>query len=135
MSEEEPGTVRIDKWLWAVRVCKTRSQAATACRLNQVRVGGQHVKASRAVRRGDVVTVCRSEMTRVLQVREVLDKRVGASEVGAYAEDITPLEEQEKARRLREERRLNRTYEVPGQGRPTKKDRREIDAFEEGVGR
>ena len=120
-------SVRIDKWLWAVRIYKTRAQAAKACRLNQVMVAGQHAKPSRAVRSGDIIQVDKDHLVRTLKVTGLIEKRVGAKLVPDLLEDLTPDEEIEHGQRRRQEHRANKTFPWPGTGRPTKKDRRDIE--------
>jgi ribosome-associated heat shock protein Hsp15 len=115
---------RLDLWLWAVRIYKTRSQAATACRGGKVRVNGQNVKPARLVRAGDRIEVRRGAVTRQLEVREVLASRVGAKIVENYLIDHTPVEVYQEASRLSKERRLAQPVREEGKGRPTKKDRR-----------
>ena len=119
--------VRIDKWLWAVRLYKTRSLAAAACDSGRVRIGQQRVKPSRAVKIGDIIVAENNEITRTVKVLALLDKRVGAKLVGHYIEDLTPASEFEK-------RREPGYPAVPlrpkGVGRPTKKERRQWNAFE-----
>ena len=122
--------VRADKWLWAVRVFKTRSQAATACRLNQVRVLNQAIKPSRLLRPGDKIEVEQEVSTRTLLVLGLIEKRIGAKRVAEFMEDQTPAAVLEQARQLREQQRQNRVFHRPGEGRPTKKDRRAMDEFE-----
>ncbi len=106
-------SVRIDKWLWAVRLCKTRQLAADACRLARVRIGGQEVKAAREVRPGDIITVEQPDITRTVRVLAPLEKRVGAGLVPGYMEDLTPPEERAAARRRAEESALNRVSSPP----------------------
>lgn len=110
-------TVRVDAWLWAVRVYKTRSAATTACRAGHVRVNGEKAKAAQAVRLGDELRVRISGFDRMLVVRQLLNKRVGAPLAAAAAEDRTPPREPVAAIALRDR----------GAGRPTKRERREID--------
>ena len=124
-----PDAVRIDRWLWAVRIYKTRSQASSACRLNQVKVDEQFAKASRLVSVGTTIQVEKDQMTRVLKVVALTEKRIGAKLVAEFLEDITPTEELERARAAREQLRLNRVYQVRGEGRPSKKQRREMEKF------
>ena len=121
-------SVRIDKWLWAVRLYKTRSQATNACKLGQVTVQGQTAKPSRAISVGETIIFERNALTRTVRVVALLEKRVGAKLVDDFMEDVTPEEEFERARREREERRRNRVVD-PGAGRPTKKKRRRIRSF------
>ncbi|HWD19884.1 MAG TPA: RNA-binding S4 domain-containing protein [Verrucomicrobiae bacterium] len=116
--------VRIDKWLWAVRACKTRSQAAEACRLGRVTVAGQPVKPARDVKVGEIISVKQYEITRTLKVLQLLEKRVGAAAARQYVEDLTPPSEYEK-RREPDFRPL--ALRPKGAGRPTKKERRALD--------
>jgi len=117
--------LRIDKWLWAVRIFKTRSLATAACNAGKVKVNGQPVKPSREVRKDLVIHVQEGPLTRIIRVVDLLHNRVGAKLVHGFMQDMTPPEEYE---RLREIRRS-----VPkrprGVGRPTKKERREIDTW------
>ncbi len=121
-------SARADKWLWAVRLYKTRALALNACRLNQVRLGGQPIKASRLLRCGDVLEIDHALCKRTIKVLDVLDKRVGAKVVPTFMEDLTPESELHAARSKREQTRINRVY--VDTGRPTKRDRREMEAFE-----
>ena len=127
-SELENG-VRADIWLWSVRVFKTRSLAAQACRKGHVTIRDREIKASRLVRIGDELAVKRRFITLRLRVVDLLTRRVGAKLVPDYCEDLTPEEEIEQARE-----RARSVAEAPkredGQGRPTKKDRREMDELE-----
>jgi ribosome-associated heat shock protein Hsp15 len=116
--------VRIDKWLWAVRVFKTRTKAADACRSGHVAVAGIPVKPSREVTVDDTVVVRMDEMTRTFRVLASLEHRVGAALAPQYVQDLTPPSELEKRR----EPRLVPLFSRPkGSGRPTKRDRRQID--------
>lgn len=110
-------TVRVDAWLWAVRVYKTRSAATTACRAGHVRVNGEKAKAAQHVRIGDELRVRISGFDRILIVRQLLVKRVGASLAAAAAEDRTPVREPTAMLAVRDR----------GAGRPTKRERRDID--------
>jgi ribosome-associated heat shock protein Hsp15 len=115
---------RLDKWLWAVRAFKTRTQAAEACRLGRVTIAGQTVKASREIRVGEILTVKQSDFTRTLKILQPLHRRVGAAIAKEYVEDLTPPEEYQKKR----EADLRPFAGRPrGSGRPTKKDRRVMD--------
>jgi ribosome-associated heat shock protein Hsp15 len=116
-------SVRIDKWLWAVRVFKTRGLAADSCRHGHVRIAGQPVKPSRQVRMNDVIVVKKEQMTRTFKVLRIIERRVGAPAAREYAEDQTPASEWEKPKEP-----LFRPLARPrGSGRPTKKDRRRLD--------
>ncbi|GAA1695998.1 hypothetical protein GCM10009808_11570 [Microbacterium sediminicola] len=120
MSGEQRLSARVDAWLWAVRVYKTRSAATTACRAGHVRVNGDRAKAAQQVKPGDELRVRIAGFDRILVVREPIVKRVGAPQAALAVEDRTPPPPS------REE-----TPFVPvrdrGAGRPTKRERREID--------
>jgi len=128
---ESPERDRIDKWLWAVRLFKTRSLATDACRSGSVEVSGQAAKPSRAVRPGEIVGVRQGLIQRTVVVRAVPPGRVGAKLVAAFCEDRTPPEEFEKARTHRVQQILARAR---GSGRPTKRERRLIDRLFGGLG-
>lgn len=115
--------MRIDKWLWCVRAFKTRSDATAACRGNRVQIDGGAVRPARSVRVGETVAVSLGHWTRSLRVLALLDHRVGAALVAQYAEDVTPPEEKARA----EERSLRHRLagQTVGEGRPTKRDRRD----------
>jgi ribosome-associated heat shock protein Hsp15 len=117
--------IRLDKWLWAVRVYKTRGEAAEACRGSAVRVNGATAKPSALLRAGDTVVARTRALTRTLKVVGLTDKRVGAARVPEFAEDRTPPEEHEASREKRANARLYHHHR--GAGRPTKRDRREIE--------
>ncbi len=118
--------VRIDKYLWCIRVFKSRSIAAEACDGGKVKIDGSSVKPSRHVKIGEVVTVQQGYVKRSYKVIDLLEKRVGAPLVKNYAVDITPQEELDK---LQTERFISYQSKFKGIGRPTKKDRRLIDKF------
>jgi ribosome-associated heat shock protein Hsp15 len=124
-----PNSVRIDRWLWAVRIFKTRSLAGTACRLNQIRIDGQFAKPARPVTVGTTIQVDKDQMTRTIKVLTLAEKRIGAKLVPEHFDDLTPEDELERSRAAREQLRLNRVYQVQGEGRPSKKQRREIEKF------
>ncbi len=113
--------VRLDKWLWAVRLFKTRSQAADACRLQRVKFAGQEVKASRVVRMGDIYEVQLEELTRTVQVKGLLERRVAGKLVEQYTVDLTPVEILQEARDRRESLRLSPP--IAPEFRPSKKAR------------
>jgi len=117
-------SVRIDKWLWAVRVFKTRTQAADACKGGKVKMDGLNVKASREVKVGDEIDIQQGIIKKSLRVKVAAKNRVSAKLVPDLAEDITPAEEYEKLDMLRQ---LNHEKRDRGAGRPTKRDRRDID--------
>jgi len=109
--------VRVDSWLWAVRVYKTRSAATTACRAGHVRVNGEKAKAAQSVRIGDELRVRIAGFDRTLIVRQLIVKRVGAPLAAVAAEDRTPVREPTAMLAVRDR----------GAGRPTKRERRDID--------
>lgn len=116
---------RIDLWLWAVRLFKTRSLAATACRGGKVRINGHHAKPARLVRAGDRLEVRKADLIRTVVVRKVLTKRVGAKVVEEYLDDLTPPEVYQAAADRRVAMAGARPVRGEGAGRPTKRDRRE----------
>lgn len=120
-------SVRLDKWLWAVRVYKTRTDAADACRGSAVRLNGTIAKPSAKIRMGDTVVARTKALTRTLHVLDLTEKRVGAAVVPEFLEDRTPESEYEAAREKRNNARLYSHKGQKGKGRPTKKDRRDIE--------
>ncbi|MBM3404034.1 MAG: RNA-binding S4 domain-containing protein [Bacteroidetes bacterium] len=116
--------LRIDKWLWAVRIFKTRSLAAEACHTGKVRIDDIEVKASRAVHPGEVITVKAGIIQKTYRVLGLLEKRVSAKLAAGYVEDLTPPEEYKKLELQRDSAFILRDR---GAGRPTKKERRIID--------
>ncbi|MDR0725857.1 MAG: RNA-binding S4 domain-containing protein [Prevotellaceae bacterium] len=119
---------RIDKWLWAVRIFKTRTDAAEACKKGRVLVNNVQVKPSREVKTGDVVTVKRPPVNYVYRVTGLIENRQPAKNVPLYAENITPQEELDMLKIQRDTVFVQRDR---GTGRPTKKERRDIDRFDE----
>jgi len=118
--------VRIDKWLWAVRIFKTRSQATEACKKGRVTIGDLPVKASREVHPGEVVKVRKPPFTRSFKVLGLAEKRMGAKLAADFVEDVTPPEEFEV---LEMQKQMNWSQRERGAGRPTKKERRKLDDF------
>ena len=121
--------VRLDKYLWAVRIFKTRSDAADAIRNNRVLVNGAYAKPSREVKQGDIIAVKRMPVTYQYKVLELVSSRQGAKNVPQYCLNITPQEELDK---LTVPRETVFVFRERGTGRPTKKERREIDALMDG---
>ena len=124
-------TARIDKYLWAVRVFKTRTEATDACKGNKVKVDGVAVKPSRPVKVGNTIEVRKGSVQYIYKVKALLENRVGARLVPEYAENLTPQSELDKLRAPVETFFLKR---YRGMGRPTKKDRRDMDVLWEGIG-
>ncbi|SHF86743.1 heat shock protein Hsp15 [Mariniphaga anaerophila] len=119
-------SVRIDKWLWAVRVFKTRSQATEACKKGRVVIEDLPVKPSREVHPGEVVKVRKPPLTISLKVLAVADKRMSAKLAVDFVEDVTPPEELEV---LEMQKQMNWISRDRGAGRPTKRERRKLDDF------
>ncbi|MBQ7539853.1 MAG: RNA-binding S4 domain-containing protein [Bacteroidaceae bacterium] len=117
---------RIDKWLWAVRIFKTRTLAADACKNSRISINGTTVKPSRMVKEGDKVSVRKPPVTYTFRVKQAIEKRVGAKMLPDIIENITPPEQYELLEINRISGFVNR---AKGMGRPTKKDRRAIDDF------
>lgn len=118
--------VRLDKYLWSIRAYKTRSEATTACNGGKVRLNGSDVKPSKAVKIGDTIVVRKGPVTYTYKVLALVDKRQGAKLVPQYAENLTPQEELDKLHAPVETFFLKRDR---GTGRPTKKDRRQMDSL------
>ena len=119
-------SVRIDKWLWAVRLYKSRSLATEACHAGHVKIGGNSVKPSRGVHAGEQITVFAGRVLRTVRVLSLLDQRAGAKLVSQFLEDLTPPEEYARAR----EEALEARVRFPtGFGRPTRKQRRQLEGF------
>lgn len=116
--------VRIDKYLWSIRVYKTRTEATDACKGGKVRVNGADTKPSKPVKPGDVIVARKGAVVYTYKVLELIDKRQGAKLVPLYAENQTPAEELAKLRAPVETFFLKRDR---GAGRPTKKDRRQME--------
>ena len=120
------GKIRIDKWMWAVRLFKTRSLAADYCEKGRVKINEQAVKASRSMKIGEVIVIHLGPFQKQVKVLQLTEKRMSAPLVVDFIEDITSLEEIEK---FRLHKLAAASYNLQGKGRPTKKDRREMDDF------
>ena len=118
--------LRIDKYTWAVRLTKTRSQASELISKGKIKINESDVKPSRDVKLGDIIQVHKNSAVFSYKVLELLEKRVGPKLVSIYIEDITPIEEVEKYNTCQEAQRV---YREMGTGRPSKKDRRSLDDF------
>jgi len=118
--------MRIDKYLWCVRYFKTRNVATTACKKGHVKINGATVKPSREVYPTDKVEVRKDQVTRHLTVLDIPTSRLGAKLVDIYRVDTTPKENYEHLELLKH---AKDHYRKQGTGRPTKKDRREIDEY------
>ena len=118
--------VRIDKWLWAVRIFKTRTLAAEICAKGHVLIGDLPVKPSRMVRAGEVIRVRKAPIFRSYKVLGIIEKRVGAKEVAQYMEETTPQSELDLLESQKDMQWISRDR---GAGRPTKKERRDLEDF------
>lgn len=118
--------MRIDKYLWCVRYYKTRNIATEACKKGHITVNGQTAKPSREVFSTDKITLRRDQIVYRLTVLDIPQSRVGAKLVDMYRKDETPAEAFEHLDLLRQTKEY---YRAKGTGRPTKKDRREIDGY------
>lgn len=118
--------VRIDKFLWSIRAYKTRSEATDACSGGKIRLNGADVKPSKAVHRGDTIVVRKGPVTYTYRVIELVDKRQGAKTVPQFVDNLTPQSEMDKLHAPVETFFLKRDR---GAGRPTKKDRRQMDSL------
>ncbi|MFQ3579542.1 MAG: RNA-binding S4 domain-containing protein [Bacteroidales bacterium] len=118
--------LRIDKWLWAVRIFKTRTLAASECNNGRVTIMNMNVKPSRLVKIGDEVSVRFPVITRTYKVKGLLAQRLSAEMVKEFVEDITPQEELDK---LELAKYQHHVWRDAGEGRPSKKDRRDLEKF------
>lgn len=118
--------MRIDKYLWCIRVFKTRSIATDACKKGQVKVDDSAVKPSKEIFGNEVITVRKNQINYKFKVLEIPSNRLGAKFVNLYRQDITPEEEFQKNELLQFAKDY---YRKKGTGRPTKKDRRDIEDF------
>ncbi|HIP32731.1 MAG TPA: RNA-binding S4 domain-containing protein [Crocinitomicaceae bacterium] len=117
---------RIDKYIWSVRLAKTRSIASKSIEKGKVRLNNGLVKPSKEVKLGDEINIIKHNSTFTFKVIQLLDKRVGAKLVKDYLLEITPQEELEKFKVYQESQRVYRDY---GSGKPSKKDRRDLEDF------
>ena len=123
---EEP--VRIDKWLWAVRLFKTRTLATEECRKGRITIDGVAVKPSRIPKIGDIIKVRKNPVTYSYKIIGIIGKRVGAKLVQEFAVDITPPEE---LKNLEIKQQMGSMERDRGSGRPTKKDRRYLNRLQD----
>lgn len=122
-SLENKDQIRIDKWLWAIRIYKTRSLATEACKKGRILVDGMEAKPSRTIKTGDIITVRKHPVIYTYKVTGIIEKRVSAQVAQQNYEDLTSLEELEKLK-------INENYFYKrdrGSGRPTKKERRTLN--------
>lgn len=120
--------LRVDKYLWAIRIFKTRSLATEACKGGKVKVNGQAVKPAYEVKVGDTFHIQKGPERKVIRVKALLARRMDAKTAVLHYEDLTPVEDTESYRSAFHTPVLRRDR---GSGRPTKKDRREIDGLQQ----
>lgn len=125
---EDKKEVRLDKWLWAVRLFKTRSIAAEACKKGRVMIKEIPAKPSRMIKTGDVVQVRKPPVTYSFEVLDVTENRMGAKLVPLFMKNVTPASELQILELSKATGFIDRAR---GTGRPTKKDRRDLDQFSE----
>lgn len=118
--------VRIDKWLWAMRLFKTRSIAADACKKGKIMMSGQNLKPSRTIKVGDIIQIRKSPIIYSFRVLALTENRLGAKLVPEYMENVTTPDQYELLEITKISGFINRNK---GTGRPTKKDRRDLDEF------
>lgn len=129
MAKGEPkNEVRIDKWLWAVRLFKTRSIAIEACKKGRITIKGVTIKPSRMIKIGDIIEVRRPPVTYSFEVLNLSENRMGAKLVPEFMKDVTLPSQLEILEMSKVSGFVDRAR---GTGRPTKKDRRELDQFAE----
>ncbi|HEY1063457.1 MAG TPA: RNA-binding S4 domain-containing protein [Daejeonella sp.] len=121
--------LRIDKYLWAIRAFKTRSISTEACKAGRIKLDGNNLKASHIVKVGEVYTVQKGSDKKIIEVVALLDRRVDAKTAVNFYKDLTPVEDTQAYKSMFHTANLSRDR---GTGRPTKKDRREIDDLQEG---
>lgn len=121
--------MRIDKYLWCVRYYKTRNNATEACRKGHVKMNGDTIKPSKTVFNNEKITVRKNQINYELEVLDIPSNRVGAKLVDLYRKDCTQNEELNKVELLKYSKDY---YRKKGTGRPTKKDRRDLDELQEG---
>ena len=118
--------MRIDKYLWCIRVFKTRNMATTACKKGQVKIDGANLKPSKEIFGSELITIRKNQINYKLKVLDIPESRVGAKLVDLYRKDLTPKEAFEKDEMLKFAKDY---YRKRGMGRPTKKDRRDIEEY------
>jgi len=120
--------MRIDKYLWCIRIYKTRSLATEACKKGHIKISGSNVKPSREIFGNELLLVRKEQINYQLKVLDIPGSRVGAKLVDQHRKDLTPKEEFEKNELLQFAKEY---YRKKGEGRPTKKDRRDIEGYQD----
>ena len=122
----EKHTTRIDKWLWTVRIYKTRSMATAACTGGKVKIDGKKIKASRMITIGDIIQIQKGIIKFKYEILKISENRMGAKLVNDFIHDLTPTNELDK---LKVSKNIKILKHEKGKGRPTKKERRILDEF------
>ena len=122
--------IRFDKYVWCVRLCKTRSQGSELISKGQIKLNSQTTKPSKEVKLKDVISLHKNNSVFSYLVIDLLEKRTNAKLVEIFLEDITPSEEKEKFKAYQLVRQI---YRQNGDGKPTKKDRRDLESFFEDI--
>ncbi len=126
MTQQE--SYRVDKWLWEVRLFKTRSLATDACKAGKIKMDGINIKPAKELKAGDVISVSLNPLFKTVKVLQFPKSRLGAKLVPEYMEDLTPQEEYNRVKLIEA---ANSEYRQRGVGRPTKKSRRMIDRLKQ----
>ena len=121
-------SVRVDKWIWSIRLFKTRTLATDACKSGKITMNGQVLKASKEIRIGDIIEVYKDSIHLKVEVLQLSEKRMGAALINQFRLDLTSKEEYEKAKRINDSSFERRDR---GTGRPTKKNRRTLNDFKD----
>ena len=121
-----PGSIRIDKWMWAVRLFKTRTMAADACKGGKVKIDGVSVKCSKEVKCGDIISFQSGVLNMQVKVLGIAGNRMSAKLITSFYADLTPVEEYERQKLIQAAKVFQRPT---GLGRPTKKERRDVDKW------
>ena len=119
--------IRVDKWLWATRFFKTRTMATDACKSGKVKINNEPAKSSKEVKQYDIISINFGIITKIVKVKEIIEKRVSAKIAVSCFEELTPKEDYEKLKIYLAAKALQRPR---GLGRPTKKERRDLDKWE-----
>ena len=118
--------MRIDKYLWCIRIFKTRNLATIACKKGQIKMNDTNIKPSKEVFGNEIITIRKNQINYKIQILDIPKSRIGAKLVDLHRKDITPKEEFEKTELLKYSKDY---YRKKGTGRPTKKDRRDIETY------
>tara|TARA_B100000959_G_C14861501_1_gene574433 strand:- start:602 stop:994 length:393 start_codon:yes stop_codon:yes gene_type:complete len=116
--------IRIDKFLWCIRFYKSRTLSKAACNKSKIKINSKNAKSSSSVSRGDIVSIKKKALLITIKIIKILDKRISAKLIDNYIEDLTPKSEKIK---LEARKKLLISHREKGQGRPTKKERRDMD--------